>query len=306
MKSKWLKYRFTSLYILWSLFFFLRQTYSFTHSVAHSVLERASKSKAKWEWNKKKRIRIGKMGKKKKMTTTTKATMTTKRIAVSSFDVLECEIPIKWAQTNWFVSDFYTPHLMLRFHFFSCSFACLLARFLSYFIQIAQMLTVCTRYYFFFYIFFSGSVCCWFWWWCSLLLLFCLVFIPSLSQPSAMRPFSLFARYIFHIDSNEEKAERRKKHTHTYWTMVYCFVGYLMQTRYTIEKLNTLKTFSSVSVIIANQPTNKQCKSVSVNEKRAKSDWENGKHKTEIEKHKTHRIMDSMEKIVLASKFVRC
>lgn len=71
--------------------------------------------------------------------------------------------------------------------------------------------------------------------------------------------------------------------------MVYCFVGYLMQTRYTIEKLSTLKTFSSVSVIIANQPTdrptNKQCKSVSVNERRAKSGRENGKHKTEIERN---------------------
>lgn len=73
--------------------------------------------------------------------------------------------------------------------------------------------------------------------------------------------------------------------------MVYCFVGYLMQTRYTIEKLSTLKTFSSVSVIIANQPTdrptNKQAiKRVSVNERRAKSGRENGKHKTEIESEK--------------------
>lgn len=39
-----------------------------------------------------------------------------------SFDVLECEIPIKWAQTNWFVSDFYSPHLIVGFlsiHFYS-------------------------------------------------------------------------------------------------------------------------------------------------------------------------------------------
>lgn len=198
------------------------------------------------------------------------ATLTTKRIAVSSFNVLECEIPIKWAQTNWFVSDFYNsaPHASVRISFF---LSVVFARFLSYFIQLAHTnahslhTPYLYTYSFFFFCFvfrygFVGAAAAGF------VLLSSVVFVPSLTLSrqlhAAMRPFSLFARYIFHIDSKEDEENEKssKTHTHKSDNGVYCFVGYLMQTRYTIEKLNTLKTFSSVSVIIAYQPANQPTK----------------------------------------------
>lgn len=238
------------------------------------------------------------------------ATMTTKRIAVSSFDVLECEIPIKWAQTNWFVSDFYTPHLMLRFHFFySCSFGCPLTRSLSVIFYSASTNAHSLHTVLFLFLLLLLRLCL-----LVLLLVFSSLFFSVCSLTHSFffshRPwdrFSLFARYIFHIGLKEKEEEKEKK---THWTMVYCFVGYLMQTRYTIEKLNTLKTFSLVSIIIASKQASNAIAWAWTREepkKRKMVERENGKRKDRYrEMNETHRIMDSMEKIVLASKFVRC
>lgn len=124
--------------------FFLRQTYSFSHSVAQCVLKERQRERERVEVNsKQRRFKRAKWSKRRWQRYDDDDiddyddgyNDDKENFAVSSFDVLECEIPIKWAQTNWFVSDFYTPHLMLRFHFFSCSFVrsvvCLLACSLS-------------------------------------------------------------------------------------------------------------------------------------------------------------------------------
>lgn len=206
----------------------------------------------------------------KKTTTSTMmmmmATLMTKRIAVSSLNVLECEIPIKWAQTNWFVLDFYTPHLTLTFYFISFLLGCLLACSLSviFYSALSQMLTVCTRWvcvrcFFFsfsFWALFVGAAAAAVGGFCFYLLRF--LFPHSVVHSSAIGHETVFFICTIHFPHWFKRKRSKNTHTHTQRSDngVYCFVGYLMQTRYTIEKLNTLKTFSSVSVIIANQQTN--------------------------------------------------